>query len=419
GFLLNVSPSRVKSWRTTLPTAATALAREARREGIFSSAGLAAPLSIPMPVDVLDWPEIVRFLLSHFSMQLAPAAAAASPSLEASASALSVPGLIMRLSFTDTFISRQETELSEMLREFNTSRDEKERRKILARVVCVFKDNLPFGIFTRVCELLGVLNSNASTWCNLYRRRVAEAQAPATARPSASLTVPPALASTSPAVLQALITPQAASALMPQSTASSSTLNVTPAVVTRQTPQILPAQTTQPATLPVATHAAATTAPLQTPLQTLTPRQTAPIARPAAATSAGLTMPARQPPPAAATAFAQPRMQFAAAQPVFATPTTSAPVAQLAPIVPPFTQSAPGTTQDAQPSTSSDFDFGDISDETWRDFFNMSNNDLRDLLTSGGEEGIAYGLEDELMVEERVDEDMGEAQHPTDEDEEQ
>ncbi|MGL5334790.1 MAG: hypothetical protein ACRC9R_01370, partial [Enterovibrio sp.] len=171
------------------------------------------------------------------------------------------------------------------------------------------------------------------------------------------------------------------------------------------------------------THAVATpattTAHLQAPLQTLAPIQTAPIARPAAATSAGLTMPARQTPPAAATAFAQPRMQFAAAQPVFATPTTSAPAAQLAPIVPPFTQRVPETSQDALPSTSSDFDFGEISDETWVDLFDMSNNGLRELLASGGEDGIAYGLDDELMAEESADDDMGEAQHLTDEDEEQ
>ncbi|MGL5408605.1 MAG: hypothetical protein ACRDAP_07805, partial [Shewanella sp.] len=118
GFLLGMNPKSVQSWYKTLPETPTVVAREARGDGPFSDTAMAAPLSIRLPMDVLSWPEMARFLREQFSMQLAPPEARA-PSQAAEANSASESDaaeqrLIMRLSFTESFISRQENELAKL-----------------------------------------------------------------------------------------------------------------------------------------------------------------------------------------------------------------------------------------------------------------------------------------------------------------
>ncbi|MGL5407465.1 MAG: hypothetical protein ACRDAP_01820, partial [Shewanella sp.] len=253
GFLLGMNPKSVQSWYKTLPETPTVVAREARGDGPFSDTAMAAPLSIRLPMDVLSWPEMARFLREQFSMQLAPPEARA-PSQAAEANSASESDaaeqrLIMRFSFTESFICRQENELAKLMCEFNQQRVLAKRKKLFAKIVCVLKGTLPFGAFHRVCELLGVGSNSISGWYSGYRKKIAQIQADPNQVPLAQLSPAPTVMPvaittlTSPASLQAFAIHQTAPMVTAQHDAAtrSPALRVRSATVVREQEHALPA----------------------------------------------------------------------------------------------------------------------------------------------------------------------------------
>ncbi|MGL5408388.1 MAG: hypothetical protein ACRDAP_06645, partial [Shewanella sp.] len=193
GFLLNINPHSVKSWMKTLPVGTpTVVDRTASADGPLSATAMAASLSIPMPMHLLSLPEIVRFLVSRFSMQLAPPEAQTQSQTAATNSAPNTTpaaqALIMRLSFTNEFIHQQDPRLGALMQAFNGVQVMEERSRFLARIICVAKESLPFGIYSRICQLLNVPTSGISGWCSDYKKTDYFRQMIASAMPRAQLT---------------------------------------------------------------------------------------------------------------------------------------------------------------------------------------------------------------------------------------
>ncbi|MGL5335936.1 MAG: hypothetical protein ACRC9R_07290, partial [Enterovibrio sp.] len=188
--------------------------------------------------------------------------------------------LMMRLTFSEEFIRRQDPILRGLLRDFNRALLD-ERCKTFAKAICILKENsLPHGTYSQLCDLLGVRKAGISNWHYEYKKRLLkQGQRMAGLQPAAVPFATPAITTAAKPAAQMLAPapPQATAAPMLQAIATTSTA-----------PSSIPAAIAQmPLTLP-------------------------------AATSASVTR------PAAAPVFAMP-----------ATPSTSA-ATQLAPIVPPF-----------------------------------------------------------------------------------
>ncbi|MGL5291828.1 MAG: hypothetical protein ACRC9T_07890, partial [Vibrionaceae bacterium] len=391
GFLLDINPHAVKSWQKAWQEGfPTVVDRSAGADGPFSAAAMAAPLSIPLPMDLLSWPEVARFLLSRFAMQLAPEqtqaqSQTAEASFDQNADVTAQP-LIMRLSFSEDAIKKQELWVRQLMQDFNRGRVAKVRDKLFARIVCILKEALPlpFGTFSRVCELLGITSSSVSAWCGDYKIRITAAQAanqgPSAKPATTSIAVPSlAVASSSSAPLQTFVIPQAASASVRQNIATTvSTSSAASATIVRQQMQPLSASATlvslarevvQPATtMPcVSLTPAAAVSPSQVPLQTLMTHQIVSKFVPqSAATRACVPSPARvamacQPPlilPAAAsviesatTAASSTQIQVkesCAAAPAFTSPATSVAPAQLAPALSSFIVPSEGEEEESE-----------------------------------------------------------------------
>ncbi|MGL5407278.1 MAG: hypothetical protein ACRDAP_00830, partial [Shewanella sp.] len=390
---------------------------------------------------------------------------------------------------------------------------------ILARIICIAKESLPFGIYSRICQLLSVATSGISSWCGDYKKTDYFRQMIASAMPRAQLTTTSvitqtsATTSSSSALMQVLMAPQAVSTLVPQSRRRSPALSATQTVVTRRpppaspssaavvssaqgmtqptfsdvvaSPSFMPAVTTtssssalmqalmapqaasrhmqpfmpqstmagfsafsgapatvvrhqvQP-TLPTSapmipfTQASFTQGAMQptsatpftwsAPAATITsPSQVPQLALPSHSTvpafvpqSPALTHPAPSALPAIAARQAalpvaistvQPGVVPAAAPLVFTTPavSSSAPAPQLAPVLPPFMQGTPEDeteeNQDAQPSSSSALGFGWLSNEDFGDVSDITKADLLALLTDGSQSRILEGNEDDVLTD--------------------
>ncbi|MGL5335042.1 MAG: hypothetical protein ACRC9R_02695, partial [Enterovibrio sp.] len=271
--LLNIELRRVNSWSVSMPDIPTVPARGTPR----AADGAPTRFDLRMPVDVMSLEEVIWFLQSHLREVLhlnqAPYTIRATPAQEP---------LMMRLTFSEEFIQRQDPILRRLLRDFNRALLD-ERCKTFAKAICILKEStLPHGTYSQLCDLLGVRKAGISNWHYEYKKRLlkqGQAQRMAGLQPAAVPFAAPAVttAATPAAQMLAPAPPQTTAAPMLQAIATTSTA-----------PSSIPAATAQmPLTLPAATSASVTRS-------------------------------------AAAPVFATP-----------ATPSTSA-AAQLAPVVPPF-----------------------------------------------------------------------------------
>ncbi|MGL5407403.1 MAG: hypothetical protein ACRDAP_01490, partial [Shewanella sp.] len=159
GIVLDLAYSAVTSWVVTLPSLPTAAARRANGD---IDTEMSSPLSLFLPIDLLNWPEMVRFLKPIVGLQINEplSAAGASPS-----------PLIMRLAFTHNFSEQQDARLSRLVQSFNNEPDEPKRNRIFVKIIYLLKDvvALPADTAPRVAELLGIANRGVLQW--LYSTR--------------------------------------------------------------------------------------------------------------------------------------------------------------------------------------------------------------------------------------------------------
>ncbi|MGL5335305.1 MAG: hypothetical protein ACRC9R_04025 [Enterovibrio sp.] len=297
-FLLGVNIIALSSWLTTLPSVPTAANRVAGRP--LSETAMSEPLSLKLPMDVLSLPEMLRFLQSHLAtLQGMPQPFYQIATDDESAGAAASRELLMRITFDDAVINSSPSLIARQMKDFNKSAVLEERGKFLARIVCVLRDmfELPAGIFSRVCELLGTTTHSVSSW---YRHNRARGNAPPSAR----------------AVRQG----------RPRVIPVAATSTVTTATVS-QSRQAAPV-----AARPLAQQGVATTSTATAPSALPAATQQAPQLLPAAATAAAVAQ-GKKP---AAPVFTAP-----------AIPSTST-AAALAPIVPPFFDQAEGEKEDEE-----------------------------------------------------------------------
>ncbi|MGL5249636.1 MAG: hypothetical protein ACRC7P_00945 [Enterovibrio sp.] len=309
GELLDLNSRYVPPWFSTLPAISTVVARG----GADSE-----PLSIRLPIDLLKWPELVRFLRAHIPLQ---------GSAETGAGAASIPST-MGLTFDPSFISQQHPELGKEIAKFHSAQTSPRRNIFFAHIICALKDSppqsLPLGTFFHVCRLLGVDRPSVSNWYTKYKNRTSASQSVVT-------TPAPTL------VPRTLVLHAATRASSSRSIPSASVTSAPAAPNLALRPIAAPVFTRTPTLLAMLTPTATQVAPTflqQSATASTTPSLTlAAVARPAA-----LTFPS----PTAATSAA-PSVVQAPASPAFTAPTSSSASAagQLVPALPPFTVSVP------------------------------------------------------------------------------
>lgn len=316
-FFLDMVWSSVTSWIISLPNAPTTVAARPT----------SPPLPLNLPTDVLTWQELVNFLQPLLSLLLAPPFTAAAVGVGvAGPSSAGIVGQraeetvysTVGLSFLESFIAHQEPHLRKLMREFNNQNNLRSRNKLFAKILSILKDSLslPYGTYSRVCELVGESRVNISNWLVRYRSTISVVQG-ATGSAPAQVPAPQMAAPTAPA---SIFAPQPVT---------------TPAIT-------LPAQIATPVT----TQTISVRSPQVVARRLIVQRRVTPLA------TTVTSVPARQAPvffPATTTAASPAHSVAQTAAPVFtapAMPSTSA-AAQLAPVVPPFSPSVSETSLEA------------------------------------------------------------------------
>ncbi|MGL4734272.1 MAG: hypothetical protein ACRCWB_04070 [Enterovibrio sp.] len=257
-FLLGIPYHSVLSWQNSFPGMATAAARGARAN---------APLTMCLPVDILSWPEFLRFLQEHFSLESEPVAAgragrgaAAEPTPRASIAGLTFSqGIIQQ--------NRHIPELCEMLECFNQGIvNEAERSTYFAKIICVLKDRhalpLPIHAFPRLCGWLDVSYTNIMNWTNRCKKRINEQFRSAA---STAVFVPQSAAATAP--LQSATAQPATPSLTPAAIVCPAPLTFPiPAAAVSAAPSVVQAPTS-----PLSTTATAPAIPSTSAVTQLTP----------------------------------------------------------------------------------------------------------------------------------------------------
>ncbi|MGL5334925.1 MAG: hypothetical protein ACRC9R_02065 [Enterovibrio sp.] len=189
GILVGLNSHTVPSWGKTLPDRPTAASISAPNE----------QLTLHLPVDVLDWPELVRIFREQIGLR---------DSLPVAAASIETAPSTMQFIFSEDFIRRQETELRDLMNQFNCEMHQHARNFKFVKIINALKDiyDLPSGIFSQTCNLLKVLSASASSWYSRYRQRIARRSQ--TAQP-ATATASHVRASAAPALnrLQSLFLP--------------------------------------------------------------------------------------------------------------------------------------------------------------------------------------------------------------------
>ncbi|MGL6175812.1 MAG: hypothetical protein ACRC1U_02270, partial [Vibrionaceae bacterium] len=189
-FLLGICYNSVLSWQSSLPSMSTVAPW---------GAPAGAPLTVRLPVDSLTWPELLRFLQEHVSLQQTPdlvsgqaGAAEQSPfpavltvptvQVGAGAAGPTPRASMAGYSFAQKAIDQcaRIPELSDMMRCFNQERDETKRNTLFVRIICVLKgiQTLPPNIVAHLCNSFGVTNMSISSWYLRYNRRATRDGAP-------------------------------------------------------------------------------------------------------------------------------------------------------------------------------------------------------------------------------------------------
>ncbi|MGL5335442.1 MAG: hypothetical protein ACRC9R_04770, partial [Enterovibrio sp.] len=228
---------------------ATAAPRQA------SAQAAAAPLTLHFPIEVLSWPELLRFLQEYFSMQNRPTSAATA------AASLPIGNSAAGLIFQRAFIEQQSPILVRTMTNFNNERDPATCNLLFAKIICALKDRyeLPEGTFSHVCKWLGLNRASVSSWfSNLIRRE----QARRMSQPQMRVLAPQMLAVQTGVQGPPALRLPASLALMPAATATTST--ATAPIFTAPVP-VTSASTT------------ATAAPAQMPAPVATQTTAAPV----------------------------------------------------------------------------------------------------------------------------------------------
>ncbi|MGL5410903.1 MAG: hypothetical protein ACRDAP_19685, partial [Shewanella sp.] len=361
GLLLGLNSYTVLSWTRSLPDIPTAVPITEHNNTALQ------PLSVRLPIDVLSWPEIMRFLQEKLSLQC-NRSSAAEPSTKAEQNAAAEPNVttpsVMNFTFETNFIAQQEQGIAEQMQTFNSENDEDMRDIFFARIICALKDDyqLPFGTFFHVCKWLNVSRGNVSSWYSKYQKRITQDH-----QPTAAMPIFPAQPMTN-LVLQPMAMPATSFVITPAGTTNRPERTPPPQVAGAQIPHTNEMTTSAPSLVSAAIARQEQSVPLQQ----------APLVH---------------------------ERDAAATKPVLAVPTTasSSVTTNLNPTFPPFMQGTPEDeteeNQDAQPSSSSALGFGWLSNEDFGDVSDITKDDLLALLTDGSPSRILEGIEEDLMID--------------------
>ncbi|MGL5334924.1 MAG: hypothetical protein ACRC9R_02060 [Enterovibrio sp.] len=315
-FLLGLNSHSVATWAQTMPSIPTAAVRAA--------VTAPAPLTLYLPMEVLTWDEIVRFLQERVQLRQRP------PSSAADTSTASAPSTV-RFFFEDAFINLQEPSLAQLMRDFNQEAECKKRNLMFAKIISILKDDpqyqLPEGTSMHVCEWLKVNRTSVSSWAAGYRRSLIGA-AQQNNQPAPQVTA------------AQMLPPQTRAQRTSAPTLATPPLFMPAATSTAVRPAVTTTATLQPIMYAPVPRAIQQIRLMRAPAPLLTapplPTATSTVATPAVMMPAAIVTQTPQllPMPAVLPATTS----TAAALPVFATPVaaTSTVTAQLAPVVQPF-----------------------------------------------------------------------------------